>query len=61
MSPTEIKALLKAERIPYWRLADKLGVHENTIVRKLRHELSDSEQKRFAEAIEAIKAQKETA
>ena len=58
MSPTEIKELLKVEQIPYWRLADALGVHENTIVRKLRHELSDSEQKRFTEAIEAIKAQK---
>lgn len=56
----EMKSLLKAEKIAYWEIADVLGVCENTIGRKLRKELSDSDTKAFWQAIEAIKAKKET-
>ena len=59
MTNTEIRAELKAAKIPYWRIADKLGVHENTIVRRMRKELSEEERKRFHAAIAEIK--KETA
>lgn len=53
----DIKQLLKAERIPYWKIAAKMGVHENTILRKLRLELSDSEKQAFKKAISEIKAE----
>lgn len=59
MSNTEIRAELKAAKIPYWKIADKLGVHENTIIRRMRKELSEEESKRFRAAIAEIK--KETA
>lgn len=59
MTNTEIRAELKAAKIPYWKLADKLNVHENTIVRRMRKELSEADRKAFCEAITEIK--KETA
>ena len=55
MSNTEIRAELKASKIPYWKIADKLGVHENTIIRKMRKELSAEDRSSFYKAIEAIK------
>lgn len=61
MNNVEIKAELKAAKIPYWKIADVLGVHENTIMRKLRHELTDSDKTRFESAIALIKAQEKTA
>lgn len=56
---TALRSALKAAKIPYWRVAEQLGVHENTIVRMMRHELSDSDKVRFLKAISEIK--KETA
>lgn len=61
MNNVEIKTELKAAKIPYWKIADILGVHENTIMRKLRHELTDSDRTRFESAIALIKAQEKTA
>ena len=61
MNNVEIKAELKAAKIPYWKIADILGVHENTIMRKLRHELTDSDRMCFESAIALIKAKEKTA
>ena len=61
MANHEVKSLMKDNRISYWKLGDILGIHENTVLRKLRHELSKEERERFIAAIEEIKAQKETA
>lgn len=58
MLSSEIKEMLKNEKIPYWKIADALGVHENTIVRMLRHELSEENKERFEKAIAEIKAAK---
>ncbi len=58
MSNTELRAELKAAKIPYWVIAQKLGVHENTIVRRMRTELSDADRKAFYDAIAEIKAEK---
>lgn len=55
MANTEIRTELKAAKIPYWKIAEKLGVHENTIIRRMRRELSEEERKRFYAAIETIK------
>ena len=62
MNNQEIKAKLRAEKIPYWRIAEKLGVHENTVLRKLRSELSEADRAAFETAIDELTAaQKETA
>lgn len=55
MTNADIRAELKAAKIPYWKIADKLGVHENTIVRRIRKELSEEDCKRFRAAIAEIK------
>lgn len=54
MANTEIRAMLKAEKIPYWRIGDKLGMHENTVIRRMRHELSEADKKEFLKAISEI-------
>lgn len=61
MNNVEIRAELKAAKIPYWKIADILGVHENTIMRKLRHELTENDRTRFESAIALIKAKEKTA
>ena len=58
MTNTEIRAELKAAKIPYWKIADKLGVHENTIIRRMRKELSEDDRKKFLAAIDTIKTEK---
>jgi DNA-binding Lrp family transcriptional regulator len=55
MSNTELRAELKAAKIPYWKIAEKLGVHENTIIRRMRKELSEDDRKAFFAAIAEIK------
>ena len=58
MTNAEIRNELKSFGIPYWRIADKLGVHENSIVRKMRHELSAADKEAFMQAISEIKSEK---
>ncbi len=43
----EIRAELKTLGVPYWAVADKLGLSDSTFSRKLRHELPDSEKQRI--------------
>lgn len=58
MPNAEIKSILHTEKIPYWKIAAKIGVHENTILRKLRSELSEADRAAFEKAISEIKAEK---
>ena len=60
MANAEIRAILKNEKIPFWKIADKFGVHENTILRRMRHELSKAEKQTFLKAINEIIAEKKT-
>lgn len=39
---------------PLWMLADRLGCHENTLLRRLRHELPEEEQNKLISLIEQI-------
>lgn len=59
MTNIEIREQLKAAKIPYWKIADKLGVHENTIVRRMRKELCEADREKIVKAIAQLK--KETA
>lgn len=52
-----IKSRLKTLKIPYWRIAEVLGVHENTILRHLRTEMTSEELSSFEKAIDEILAQ----
>lgn len=52
----EIRAMMHEKRVPAWAIADVLGVHENTVLRHLRTELSSVERERVFRAIEKIAA-----
>lgn len=53
----ELRAELKAANIPLWRIAEKLGVHENTVIRRMRTELSNENLQAFKKALAEIKAE----
>ena len=59
MANAEIREMLKKEKIPYWKIGAVLGVHENTIVRKMRFELSDSDRESFLCAVKEIQKSEE--
>lgn len=41
-----------AENVPYWRIADELGISENTMLRRLRHQLPPDQEAEVLQAIE---------
>ena len=47
----EIRKAMKEHGISYWKLADALGVCENTIGRKLRHEITGEEKEKILSII----------
>lgn len=52
----DIRTSLKTANIPIWACAAVMGVHENTLLRRLRLELSSEEKQPIFDAIEKIKA-----
>ena len=58
MANTEIRALCVSKGIRMWQLADAYGCSEMTLYRKLRHDLSDDDKKRFLDIIAELSAQK---
>lgn len=42
--------------IPNWLIAEKLGIHENSFYRLLRHELSEEKKQEILNIIEKIKS-----
>ena len=51
---TEIRELMREKHIPAWAIAEVLNVHENTVLRHLRTELSSVERDKVLRAIEKI-------
>lgn len=47
----KIRTALEESRMRHWELADLLGISESTLVRKLRKELPEEEQKRIISII----------
>jgi IS30 family transposase len=39
----DIRERMKENKIPFWLIAEKLEVHENTVYRLLRQELNESQ------------------
>lgn len=54
-SNSDIRNLLKAQKIKHWKLADLLGISETTLVRKLRKELPKEEKEKILNIIEKEK------
>lgn len=53
----EIREMLKEKHVPVYAVAAKMGVHENTIFRRLRFELSEADKKSFCNIINDIVAE----
>ena len=53
---SEIRNLMKEKKIPVYAVAAVMGVHENTIFRRLRFELSPEEKAEFTRIIDEIYA-----
>lgn len=54
MENLKIRRKLKEKKVLQWQLAEKMEVSEMTLVRKLRRELEEEEQKRIIAIIEDI-------
>ena len=54
MSNEIIREELKAKKVRQWELAHALGISEQTMVRKIRFEMSDDEQFKMLTHIEKI-------
>lgn len=55
MSNREIIHLLKKEDIYQWQIAKKLGLHETTLCRWFREELTQEQKQQVLSAIEELK------
>ena len=53
----EIRAMLKEKQIPVYAVAAVMGVHENTVFRRLRFELSADEKAEFIRIINELASQ----
>ena len=49
-----IKQILKENHLPYWKVAEVLGVHENTLIRRLRREPDEAMRQKILEAINQL-------
>ena len=58
-SNLDIKSTAKSKGVLLWEIADKLGISEPTMTRKLRRELPAAEKKKFLSIIDDIAAEKQ--
>ena len=54
LANASLRSFLARNKIRYWQLGEVLEVSENTIVRKMRTELSPDDNRKFMAAAEAI-------
>lgn len=54
----EVKAKAKKSGVLIWEIADKLGIADTTMSRKLRKELPDSEKQEIFKIIDELAAEK---
>jgi len=50
-----IKQIIKENHLPYWKIAEVMGIHENTLIRRLRHEPDGTMRQEILEAINKLK------
>jgi uncharacterized protein (DUF433 family) len=54
-SNLDIRQRIRDSKIYAWQVAEHLGIHENTLFRMLRRDLTDLEKTQILAAIETIK------
>lgn len=50
----EIREAMKTTKVPVWAIAEELGVHENTVLRRMRTELPEQIKQQYIEIIHRI-------
>ena len=55
---SEIRTAMQNNKIPAWAIGAEIGVHENTVLRRLRFELSEQEKQKYLSIIEKLSAEK---
>ena len=54
MANMDIRFKAKAAGVPFWKIGEKMGVSEVTIIRRLRKELSPEQKKQYFDIIQLI-------
>lgn len=57
----DIRALMREKKVPVYAVGAAMGVHENTVFRRLRFELPEQDKQAFIRIINELAAQDETA
>ena len=60
MTGTEVKQLAKQNGVCLWQIAEKLGITDSTLSRKLRRPLSEADTAKVLAAIEQLTAEQTT-
>lgn len=55
----DIRALMREKKVPVYAVGAAMGVHENTVFRRLRFELPEQEKQTFRRIIDELSAQSE--
>jgi hypothetical protein len=56
---SEIRNLIRVSGIYSWQVAEKLGMHENSLYRMLRKELDSEEKNKIYQALDDLKAERD--
>ena len=59
MSNKEIRAIMKQEKIFIWQIAEVLSLHETTMIKRFRTEMTDEQKQQVLSAIEEIKSERQ--
>lgn len=55
---TDVRKAFKEQSVPVWAVAAEMGVHENTVYRKLRFELTEQEKQHILSIIKSLSEEK---
>ena len=56
----DIRELMREKKVPVYAVGAAMGVHENTVFRRLRFELPETEKQTFRRIINELSTQNET-
>ncbi|MEE1056781.1 MAG: hypothetical protein UH239_05990 [Acutalibacteraceae bacterium] len=61
LANSDVRGILKRERIAYWEIAQVLGIHENSLTRWMRTELDVDKKFKILRAVNTVVRKREEA